>query len=401
MLRMELIAGKKIINSLNINYKDKILMNKFKLEPLKLLVIGKTGVGKSAFCNFLFGEEVFESAVGEPVTEGIQSHQFKLEDIDVSVYDTEGIEVSNAKEWKNRLDDLIGYSYKKTEKVHGIFYLINSSSARVEDFEIDLINELSDRNMPIFVILTHEDVAKPEQLTGIKKQLESIKGINIISTCTIQKKLRGGRLSVSDKDLEASHTNLVTLFLETSGKYYLYDNLFLMLDTFEVTMSDLRRKVLREISEANLSIFNITEWEEKLEGIGENLESFLEGFEPELESMSDKLEGVSYALSPYIKSNPFEDFFEKLDDNFNIDFEIDQIKSLKSIQEDADILEDGEGFFLKLGAGLSLGYKAVTAESTLKEIAKDGINLISRFLNKQVYEVEDSFIRESWVYKKN
>jgi len=51
-------------------------MDKVILEPLKLLVIGKTGVGKSAFCNFFFGEDIFESNIGEAVTKNINSHKF-------------------------------------------------------------------------------------------------------------------------------------------------------------------------------------------------------------------------------------------------------------------------------------------------------------------------------------
>lgn len=374
-------------------------MNEYRLELLKLLVVGKTGAGKSEFCNFLFGKKVFESAAGKPVTEGIQEHQFKLGDTDVIVYDTEGIEVSNAQGWEDKLDTVIRPSYKRIEKIHGIFYLINASSARIEDFEIDLIKKFSNNyNMPVFVVLTHKDIAKPEQISSIKLQLKLIEGINFFSICTIQKNLRGGRVSVSNEELKEYHIKLITLFQKTSGRYYLYDNVFKMFDVFEITISNLRRKILREISDVNFSIFNITEWEDKFDGITENLEKLLESFEPQLEGMIEQFKEASDALSPHVKSNPFEDIIEKIYNSIDINFEIEQIKSLKSIQDDIDVLENGEFFVSKLGAGITLAYKSVTAESTMKEIAEDGFELLVEFLDKRVFETKNQFNKESWVY---
>ncbi|EGQ9289513.1 GTP-binding protein, partial [Vibrio parahaemolyticus] len=37
------------------------------MSEVNLIVIGKTGVGKSSFCNYIFGEELFERGDGAPV----------------------------------------------------------------------------------------------------------------------------------------------------------------------------------------------------------------------------------------------------------------------------------------------------------------------------------------------
>lgn len=372
-------------------------MNKNMLEPLKLLVIGKTGVGKSAFCNFLFGKNIFESVAGRPVTEGIQQHQFKLNDTDVVIYDTEGIEVGNVDKVKEYIDEVFGYTYSKTEDIHGVFYVINASSARIESFEVNLIRQfVKHRNLPVFVILTHSDVANKDQIQGIYSQLKSVEGLNIIPLCTVQKKLRGGRKLVSDDELKAFHNTLTTLFFEKSGRYYLYHNIFILFDKFSETIYQLKREALQEIEQANLSIFNITEWEDKLEKIAANFEDRLESFEPQFENILEQFTNIESALSPHLKSNPYNDLEEIFEKNFDFDLEIEEIDSMKKLQSHIETIESDDSFLSKVGAGLSLGYKAITIESTLKEIVEDFSYYITKQLDKTKYTIDKKFEKENW-----
>lgn len=367
------------------------------LEPLKLLVIGKTGVGKSAFCNFLFGKSVFESAAGCPVTEGIQQHQFKLNDTDVVIYDTEGIEVNKVDKIRNNIDEVFGYSHSKIENIHGVFYLINASSARIESFEIELIKQfIDDRNLPVFVVLTHSDIASNDQIQGIHSQLKSAQVVNIINLCTVQKKLRGGRKLVSDDELKEFHKALTVLFFKKSGRYYLYSNIFTMLDKFNDAIYKIRREAIRGIEQANLSIFNITEWEGKLEEISVGFENKLENFNPQFESALEQFSGIELALSPYLESSPYNDLEDIFESNFDVDFEVDNIDSIKKINSYIENIEGDDGFLSKIGAGLSLGYKVVTIESTLKEIVEDFTSYVIKKLDKTRFSIDDKFKNENW-----
>lgn len=369
------------------------------LEPLKLLVVGKTGVGKSAFCNFLFGEERFKSANGKPVTKNIQSHKFKLSNTDIIVYDTEGIEMTNIEKWKEQTQKVIGYSDKETKNIHGIFYIINASSARIEPFEINFIEKtLSRYRIPFYVILTHIDVAKPEELQSLTLILKKIKGINIIPICTIQKKLRGGRTKISNEELENLHQKLVTSFLKVSGKYYLYHNMFIVLEQFRHSLFYSKYQILQEISNADFSIFNVTDWEDKLDNTFSNIEKYMDKEISKVGEIQLEAESLFYNLLPQTKADLDMNIFVDMD----IDFNIEELNGFKNIQNNIDSLEDDSGFFSKTGAIFSLSYKALTAESRIKELVEEVFNLIeSNILTKEELRITRQFNKEVWVDTEN
>ena len=68
-----------------------------------VLVIGKSGAGKSSLLNYMFGENVEKTGVGRPVTEkGIYPHEYKHRDnFNINIYDTWGLEADKAEEWLN------------------------------------------------------------------------------------------------------------------------------------------------------------------------------------------------------------------------------------------------------------------------------------------------------------
>jgi len=226
------------------------------------------------------------------------------------VYDTEGFEVTNIREITNKISNLIDENSPSniTKNIHGIFYLINASSARIESFEIDLIKKFSEKHqLPVSVILTHSDVATSSQVLKIKLQLEKIKEINIISMCSVQKTLRGGRKSLTDKLLKEYLNELSSLFLETSGRYYLYSNLFSKSKNIKKMIFQVKDKVLSELINTNLSIYNLMEWQKEIEKIGEKVQQDLEPIRVDFENIINELENVSTIFNPHIKSNIFDD----------------------------------------------------------------------------------------------
>ena len=76
----------------------------YKLPKLNLLVIGKTGVGKSTLLNSLFGKNLALTGSGEPITQDID--KFAPEGWPIAIYDTPGMELGGKHSAENLLNDV-------------------------------------------------------------------------------------------------------------------------------------------------------------------------------------------------------------------------------------------------------------------------------------------------------
>ena len=124
-----------------------------------ILVIGKTGVGKSSLLNYIFGKEIEETGCGEPVTQkGIYPHPFTYDrNFTINIYDTWGLESDKADEWKKMLKDSINEHDKKEvhEWFNTIIFCTSLDANRFEDFEVKMIKELLDAKNNVIVAITH------------------------------------------------------------------------------------------------------------------------------------------------------------------------------------------------------------------------------------------------------
>ena len=131
------------------------------LKHLNIVVVGKTGVGKSTLINAVFREELADTGIGKPVTDHMRRYTKK--DVPLTIYDTRGFELDPAvqEEVSNEIFELIdhgAHSKDFNEAIHCIWYCISTAADRVEQAEIDWIRSLTERNrlteVPIIVILT-------------------------------------------------------------------------------------------------------------------------------------------------------------------------------------------------------------------------------------------------------
>ncbi len=126
-----------------------------KMTPVNVMVVGKTGVGKSTLINSIFRENLATTGVGKPVTKHLQ--KIIKEGVPMSLVDTRGLELSLAsqKEIINDILQLITENKKKgvREQIHVIYYCIQAMTARIEDPEIELITQLS-QQAPVIIVLT-------------------------------------------------------------------------------------------------------------------------------------------------------------------------------------------------------------------------------------------------------
>lgn len=165
-----------------------------------VLIIGKSGAGKSSLLNYLFDQKLEKTGVGAPITEkGIFPHDYVLDDeTKVRVYDTWGLEADKADEWQDLVRTEIrkhdGQSIK--DWFHTIIYCLNANADRIEPFETDFISMLLREGNNVTVVLTHCDLGRTKNtIEGIKNELNS-KGVsldNIIEVSNEAKKLIGGK----------------------------------------------------------------------------------------------------------------------------------------------------------------------------------------------------------------
>lgn len=168
----------------------------------KILLLGKTGAGKSSFINYFLGKTVAKAAAGKPVTEEYFI-PYEIEDgrYPVQIFDTKGLEALGANEQlkyiidgikrQNNSDDIFNW-------FHTIFYCV-SMTTRFEDFEANFIRTLQrELTQHIHIILTHCDSCAAETIEHmrerIKTQLKETKNIEIFEVVCVSKKKRNGQV---------------------------------------------------------------------------------------------------------------------------------------------------------------------------------------------------------------
>lgn len=139
------------------------------MAKLNILLIGKTGVGKSTLINAVFRENLAQTGIGAPVTDHLEKIQ--KEGVPINLYDTKGLELSTQSQ-KEVQDEIIGLlnEARGEDRIHCIWYCINSQSNRLEEIEKIWINGLSPK-FPVIVVLTQSLMAQnSEELKNYIKE---------------------------------------------------------------------------------------------------------------------------------------------------------------------------------------------------------------------------------------
>lgn len=151
------------------------------MDPMNIMLIGKTGVGKSTLINNIFREKLAETGIGAPVTQHLV--RIRKEGVPLTLYDTKGLELSLVsqnvvqEEVQATLTRLNEHGDGK-DRIHCVWFCISAGSHRLEETEKLWIQGLASQ-LPVIVVLTQAlDLTAARELAGyIKAECPAISGI--------------------------------------------------------------------------------------------------------------------------------------------------------------------------------------------------------------------------------
>lgn len=163
-----------------------------------IVLMGKTGVGKSALVNYLAGRPVVKVGIGKPVTKpGFHKREFDFHGIPATLFDSGGIELKDPEAWRRELRkelNMRGTDRPAEEWFHTIFYCVAASGSRIEDFEIEAIEAFLSENYRVVIVLTKADMVSMSKTKVLAGAIAKAIGgdVPIVDVCSERSERRDG-----------------------------------------------------------------------------------------------------------------------------------------------------------------------------------------------------------------
>jgi len=410
--------------------------------PIKcnLLLIGKSGAGKSDFANYLFGiPNKFRAAPGDPVTsweENFQNYFFFVPKRDhkksagssskmprllqffakllkekkasnkantpvakVIVYDTVGLEAKKNEEWKSRLDlflqeKQVPSSFSSSsqfppanEMIHVCFHVINGANARVEPNEMSIINDICQKyKLPVSVIITNCDAATESQLTAIEKEIKNY-GLESIRVCSVSERTRGNEKRETF-DKEDAIRKVLSASYEKVGK----ELSIIVYQQMIKFISELKVNFINKIDKSDISIFKINEMDTTFEKITGELEKILSKFNDPKDYLPPAYINYSNFIDAfdvdYQGRNIYEDSFEQIGMVLD-EFDMEKLSFGRKMNKAIDKMENGN-ILQKIGGFFTMGSTALFIKSNLKKTVAEAFDDIISKLGSQLRKILNS-----------
>ncbi len=169
------------------------------LPVANIMVAGITGTGKSTLINAVFGSDMAATGRGKPVTDHID--EYANGDIPIHIWDTVGLELDSEKTResisaiKSTIASKAGLD-DQYDRVHTIWYCINSGSNRYQGAELEFIRELHAIGVPFIIVLT-QCSGEEEEVNAFEDEIRKINksmgmgDIEIVQVLALPVKYRG------------------------------------------------------------------------------------------------------------------------------------------------------------------------------------------------------------------
>ena len=157
------------------------------MTKLNIMVMGKTGAGKSTLINNVFSRNLAQTGIGKPVTQSIR--KYEIEDFPLAIYDTPGLELGG----ENAIDELLkeakevlakGAMRGISESIHCIWYCVSTPSHRFEEAEVEFIKKFLDEAnefcVPVIIVLTQSYSKKDAKALMSEIEKENLNVVQIV-----------------------------------------------------------------------------------------------------------------------------------------------------------------------------------------------------------------------------
>ena len=183
-------------------------------SKLNILIVGKTGYGKSTLINTIFGEKLAQSGTGKPITQEIKCYT-STKQPDLAIYDSRGLEL-NAPDTITNIEQFLSSNHSKdpNEQIHIVWFCIAEPSRRLENAEIELFKAIKQHKFPLVAVITKASQDKDENGQSFKAFVQGKLSIDDESQV-----VRTRALEIEDDDGNLQKPKGIDELLEQSCKY--------------------------------------------------------------------------------------------------------------------------------------------------------------------------------------